>query len=64
MNGMTQKELEQEKLTVERMCLELKAKRLVSLRLACFLLILVTAGAFKTSKQKGFAPLLPPARMW
>lgn len=30
MNGMTQKELEQEKLTVERMCLELKAKRQVS----------------------------------
>lgn len=30
MNGMTAKELEQEKLTVNRMCLELKAKRQVS----------------------------------
>lgn len=30
MNGMTQKDLEREKLTVERMCLELKAKRQVS----------------------------------
>lgn len=30
MNGMTPKELEQEKLTVNRMCLELKAKRQVS----------------------------------
>lgn len=37
MNGMTQKELEQEKLTVERMCLELKAKRQVSHVEACFL---------------------------
>lgn len=30
MNGTTQKDLEREKLTVERMCLELKAKRQVS----------------------------------
>lgn len=30
MNGMTAKELEREKLTVNRMCLELKAKRQVS----------------------------------
>lgn len=29
-NGMTAKELEQEKLTMNRMCLELKAKRQVS----------------------------------
>lgn len=36
MNGMTQKELEQEKLMVERNCLELKAKRQVSPRLVCF----------------------------
>lgn len=30
MNGMTAKDLEKEKLTVGRMCLELKAKRQVS----------------------------------
>lgn len=30
MNGMTPKELEKEKLTIGRMCFELKAKRQVS----------------------------------
>lgn len=59
MNGMTQKELEQEKLTVERNYLELKAKRQVSPRLASFLLLLVIAGAFKTSKHM-FCSSVPP----
>lgn len=46
---MTQKELEHEKLTVERKCLELKAKRHVSPHSASFLLLWVTAEVYQTS---------------
>lgn len=43
MNSMTQKDLEREKLTVERMCLELKAKRQVSRQIVAPLTKMSTA---------------------
>lgn len=71
MNGMTQKELEQEKLTVERMCLELKAKRQVSPQFPCFLLLSATAAARRSLQNiqtnvfcSSAAHLLRPARTW
>lgn len=64
MNGMTQKELEQEKLTLQRNCLELKSKRQVSPHRTFFLLFSMTAGAFEPLEQTCFAPLLHHARMW